>query len=218
MRRFRLGQPCIASGVAVLILSAVIIIQNNSKKAADTELLVPLDKTVIATCPSCLDIANRLDSDRYEIMATNSTAESIALIQSGRADAILSGRTLKPDEPLMDGHVIQDGYSFLSRQEMTVTDSELHAVTMYTDLDPETMRRSFGVENVTAVDDVYQHLDQGIAVTTWDNTDYTRAASVHVVTDTGDRLALSRRPTLYCPVTCNSTLQADIVALSKKLM
>jgi hypothetical protein len=62
------------------------------------------------------------------------------------------------------------------------------------------------------VEDIYEYLDKGIVITSWENTDYRRTAIVHVIEDNQERLALSRRPTLYCPKFCQKELVEDIKA------
>jgi len=74
---------------------------------------------------------------------------------------------------------------------------DLNRYDIYTNLDVALIKKLFSVEKVHQVDDVYESLDKGIVITSWENTDYARAEIVHVLQDSGEREPLSRRPTLY---------------------
>jgi hypothetical protein len=160
------------------------------------------EKTKIAACPSCVEIARKLDPARYEIIATGSTAESIAILQSGGADMILAGRTLKPEEPKLDYYVVRDGYSLLAGQEISIFSDDLADYMIYTDQSADEIKKIFSVKNVLQTGNVYDYLGKGIIITSWENTDYSRAKIVHLYNNDGTRFEFSRRPTLYCLASC----------------
>lgn len=162
------------------------------------------EKVKIAACPTCFKLASNIDTTKYEVIPTKSTAESLELLESGHVDMILAGRTLKPNEPKYNSILISDGYSFLSSKSMAFNVKDLDSFTIYTDIDPNKIKSLFNVDKVIQVKDVYEHISDGIIVTSWENTDYTRAEMVHLLDDTGERVALSRRPTLYCPTICGN--------------
>ncbi|MDD4106723.1 MAG: hypothetical protein PHX84_02120 [Candidatus Shapirobacteria bacterium] len=170
-------------------------------------------KFVIAACPSCYELALKLDPDLYTIVKTGSTSESLALLEAGKVDSIFAGRTLKPGEPQLEAHVVKEGFSFLSSSEITISKRELNNHIIYTDLETEQLKSELGLNNITHVEDVYNYLNKGVVITTWENTDYSKANIVHVIEDDGQRLALSRRPTLYCSSTCDPRLLSDISSL-----
>lgn len=172
------------------------------------------EKVKIAACPTCFEMIDGLDNEKYEVVKTASTSESIALLKGQKVDVILAGRVLKPGEPQMDYISVGEGYSFLSGREEIVYLSQLNNYDLYTDLDAEKLKNIFPIENISQVDNVYQYLDKGIVITSWENTDYNKAAVVHVLEASGERVKLSRRPTFYCSVACGEDIQ-ELVSLLK---
>ncbi len=165
------------------------------------------EKIKVAACPTCFEMVEGLNTKKYEVIKTDSTAESLALLESQKVDMILAGRTLKPDEPQMEHLMIEDGYSFLSNEEVAIYIDQLKDYTVYTDLNVETVKKAFSIENVEHVNNVYQYLDKGVVITSWENTDYTKAGLVHVLEKNGERVKLSRRLTLYCPDKCDKNAE-----------
>ncbi len=162
------------------------------------------EKIRIAACTTCyFSVMERVgEADGYEIIRTGSTGESIRLFLQGEADMVLAGRTLRPEEPDLDHFVIEEGYSFLNDSGLLVYKDELESRKIFTDLDTQRLKSDLSLEEVVKVDDVYEYLDKGVVVTSWENTDYSQAEIVHVHKRDGQRLGLSRRPTLYCPDSC----------------
>ncbi len=204
--------------ISLLILSAFVLLivigKNKEKENEISSIDNNIDKTrrkiIIAACPTCREIAEKLDSQKYQIIATRSTSESVELMENKRADFVLAGRTLKYNEPRMEGVVIDRGFSFIGSQEFSIQESELKDYQIYTDLDVDLIKNSFPVEKIEKVNDIYQYLEKGIAVTSWENTDYSRADIVHLLEGSGERVRLSRQPTLYCPSECNAEIIAEI--------
>ncbi len=69
------------------------------------------------------------------------------------------------------------------------------------------------IDNIQEVKNVYEHLNDGIVITSWENTDYAKANIVHVMKDNGERIKLSRRPTIYCPDFCGEEARAVAMLL-----
>ncbi|MDD5749802.1 MAG: hypothetical protein PHO91_03400 [Patescibacteria group bacterium] len=195
--------------IFILFLSACSNTNNVLKQP-----LSEAEKIKIATCPTCFAMTQKLDSEKYQLIPTTSTAQSIALLQSGQVDLILAGRTLKPEEPILDSLIIKEGYSFLAKEEIIIYSSDLANYQIYTDLDVASLKTSLEIENIEPVDDVYQYLNQGIIITSWENTDYHRANLAHILENNGKRVNLSRRPTVYCAQACDQKAQ-DIATLLK---
>lgn len=151
----------------------------------------------IAACPTCYELVKNLDSEKYQVVPTNSTAQSIALWRKNHVDLVVAGRTLRPEEPDLEEVVIREGYSFLGSQETVVYVDELDDIELYTDLDVEKLKIDLAINNINKVDNVYEYLDKGVVVTSWDNTDYTKAAIVQVLEKNGKRASISRQPTIY---------------------
>lgn len=175
------------------------------------------EKIKIAACPTCFEMAENINIDKYEIIKTASTAESIALLRDQKVDMILAGRTLKPDEPRMDGFLIKEGYSFLSDKEIVVYADQLKNQAIYTNLDVENIKSALLLEKIEWVDNIYDYLDKGIVITSWENTDYARAEIVHVMEESGERFKLSRQPTIYCPHICDQKAREIALLINRGL-
>jgi hypothetical protein len=157
-----------------------------------------MKKIKIAVCPTYHKMAKNINAKEYEFIETKSTAESLNLLKSNNADMVLAGRVLKPSEPKLKSFLVKkEGYSFLSDQGKVVKVRDLNNYEIYTDLDDTLIKKSFPIKKINHVNDVYKFLDKGIVITSWENTDYARAEIIHVLEDSGERTALSRRPTLY---------------------
>lgn len=160
-------------------------------------------KIKIAACPTCYKLVKDINIEKYEFVPTKSTAASIDMLKNGQVDVIFAGRTLKPNEPQYSSLLISNGYSFLASKSITLDVKDLENYAIYTDLDSSKVKTLFNIDNVTSTQGVYKYLPGGIVVTSWENTDYTKAEMVNLLEETGDRVLLSRRPTLYCPSSCN---------------
>lgn len=199
----------------ILVAGGIMILNKNSSQDNNVDRKPASDYPEqeiikIAACPTYLDKIKGVDPEKFKVVETGSTAESISLLQAGQADMVLAGRTLKPNEPRMDHIVIGEGYSFLSADRGVVYKDELPNHDIYTNLDPEALKDIFPVQKIEQVDNIYGYLDQGIVITSWENTDYTKAGIVHLLERNGERVKLSRRPTLYCPDNCGG--QAEELA------
>lgn len=182
-------------------------IHSNTKN--DSILINEINKIKIVACPTCYELAKNLNKEKYQIIRTNSTAESIEWIKKGKADLMIAGRTLQPQEPEMESITLLPGYSLLSQQGGSMYLKELENQTVYTDLDPKVIKNLFQTNNIEKVNNVYNYLKQdSIVITSWENTDYTKAKIVHLIKETDNkRLLASRQPTLYCPKACDQTAQ-----------
>jgi hypothetical protein len=193
----------ISVSLLILFLVGFFFFVNTEKHYQDSaNELSEFNQIKIAACPTCFELLASIDASAYEVIRTNSTAESIALLQDKKVDMILAGRTLKPYEPHMDSLLVKEGYSFLSNQEGTVYLNELKDEYIYTDLDIETMQIFFPFQKIEWVENVYEYLNRGIVITSWENSDYTKATILHVLEEYGERVSWSRQPTIYCPNFC----------------
>ncbi len=188
--------------VAVFIAGATVFVKRKDNLKPVLGETIEQEKVKIAGCPSYHQLAKNLDKSEYEFIPTVSTAESIKLLQNKQVDLVLAGRTLRPEEPEYDSLVVADGFSFLSGRGETIFLSQLKDYQLFSDLNVEELTSRLMIKNIRQVDNVYDYLDQGIIITSWENTDYDRAEIVHVFGNNNQRLALSRRPTIYCPQSC----------------
>jgi hypothetical protein len=205
----------ILSGAIFTVVVLVIFFLGNSKQTEPmlTTSLPTKEKIKIAACPTCYEADKKLDKEKYEIVPTATTAESATLLARGSVDMLLAGRTLKPSEAAADFLVLTGGYSFLGDKQLNLDINEIKDRTIFTDLDPVELKNNLPDFTFKQVDDVYDYITKGIVLTTWENTDYSRAEIVHVYENNGRRLAMSRRPTLYCPTNCQDEVATDIKAI-----
>ncbi len=201
--------------IAVFAGIGLSFVKGKKPGQVNSSQFVKKEKLKIAACPTCFEMVKTIDAEKYEIIKTGSTAESLALLENKKVDMILAGRTLKPTEQQMEYILIEDGYSFLSNKESIVYRGQLKDYTIFTDLDIETVKNAFAIENVEQVNNVYQYLDKGIVITSWENTDYTKASIVHVFENNGERVKLSRRPTIYCPDKCDKNAEGLALLLKE---
>jgi len=150
----------------------------------------------VAVCPTYFKLLEPL-VDKFEIVQTNSTSESLVLLGNNLVDIVICGRILKPDEPEFEFLVLKEGYSFLSNKEIKVYSSELKDYNIYTDLDIDMLKSEFPIKKIEKVDNVYAYLSHGIIITSWDNTDYSKAGMVHLFKEENKRDRSSRQMTLF---------------------
>ncbi|MDZ7612280.1 MAG: hypothetical protein U5L10_05965 [Candidatus Moranbacteria bacterium] len=167
--------------IIVIVIGLFIFIDKKENHQSSASLPETQEKIKIAACPTCYELSKKLDLEKYQVIKTSSTAQSIALLESGRADMILAGRTLKPNEPQMDYLLIDDGYSFLSNQEITIFVDQLNDYNIYTDLDEKKLKQKFPIAKIQTVDNVYEYLDKGIIITSWENTNYNQAEIIRSI-------------------------------------
>lgn len=163
------------------------------------------ERKTIAVCPTFLDLVNNLDASKFDIVKVDSTSEGIKMLNNSEVDYVLAGRTLKPDEKANSMEFIsKEGYSFLGNEEKVVYTRDLQEINIYTDMDIERIKDDFSIEKVFSVKNVYDYLDKGVVITSWDNTDYSKAEIVHLMNSDGTRSLLSRTPIVYCRNVCDS--------------
>ncbi len=158
------------------------------------------EKIRIATCPTYYEVGENMNTEEYEVIKTASTAESLSLINNDEVNMILAGRMLKPEEPQLLFEISGVGYSFISDKELSIQEEEIAAYNFYTDLSSNYIIDTFShmiSDNVSEVENIYSYLDQGIGITSAENTDYSRGNLVHIYNRDGTRLSFSRTPILY---------------------
>jgi len=157
------------------------------------------DKRVlrVAACPTYHGSISQLDPKKYELFFSESTAQSINLLENDLVDIIVSGRTLKPNENIAYSLVLGKGYSFLSNSEHLLFINELKEYNVYTDLEIQEIKNIFPVINISRVENVYDYINEGLIITSWEETDYNNAEVVHLLENNGQRVKLSRQATAH---------------------
>ncbi len=167
------------------------------------------EKNKIAACPTYHYLEEKLP-ENFEIVKTDSTSQSFNLLNKGKVDLVFSGRTLKPQDPSYDYEIIGEGYSFINKNGGIILERDLKNYTLYTDLNSVEIKEKFSVKDIFEVENIYDFIDKGIVITSWDNTDYDRSELIHFLNDLGERNYLSRRLTLYCPLECDQEIAYKI--------
>ena len=156
------------------------------------------NKISVAVCPTYYEAVDGL-GEEYKVVKTQSTLESLQLLDSGTVDFAIGGRTPKLGEEQFKYTVLDDTdrYSFLFKESIAITEKELVGMVVYTDQDVDKIKEIFGIENVKRVDDIYKYVEDSVTITSWDNTDYSKAEIVHLLDSDGNRNPNSRIPILY---------------------
>jgi hypothetical protein len=201
--------------IFLVVLSAIIFpISNKGKVNQEVKEIqknlevkdVIKDSTYVAVCPTYQSLRDELIEDGFEVIKTNSTSESISLLRNGSVNLVISGRKPKSAEIDLKYKAVQlEGhYSFLSEKSLTIYEDNLSLYDIYTDQDTEKVKKIFKVENIAKVDNVYEYLDKGIVITSWNNTDYSRSSVVHILNFEGTRNPKSRMPFIYYSTNANN--------------
>ncbi len=154
----------------------------------------------IAACPTFYYMLSILEDEKFEVYPTESTGQSIYGISTGQADAFISGRALRPDEPNLNREILGPGFSFISEDGKVVFLEDLDKHQFYTDEDKEDVINTFDNitdDNLESTEDVYEYLENGIGITSLENTDYSRSEVVNILDGNGFRHRYSRTPSLY---------------------
>jgi hypothetical protein len=196
-------------GIATLILSVFIVLQQNDSylPAAIYHSLQEENKVTVAGCPTFYYMLDKLSNNGINVIKTNSTAESLRYLQESKADLIIAGRALKPEEPNFDSGIIGPGYSFVSENELLILDKQMGDYDFFTDLSAEEIIEKFPYiiyDKILKVENVYDYLDAGIVITSVENTDYSKSEIVHVYTEDRSRHLFSRTPVIYYSENVNS--------------
>jgi len=158
----------------------------------------------IATCPTFQDVLYETD---FLVRETQSTSESLHLLKRGYVDYVLWWRTPKPGEIYQEYKILWSGYSFLSKNSLTISDNELQTQVFYTDLDDlDNIKKIFWIQNLEKVENIYDYVQENIIITSWENTDYEKADIVHVLHTSWERYIESRIPVLYCREKCDEEI------------
>ncbi len=172
----------------------------NSQKSTSVEKEEKTEKETIyiATCPTFYHIENLLKESDINIVKTNSTLESINLLERGFVDFVISGRALKKEEPNLLFEILGAGYDFIYKDEIVIYQKDMENFIFYTNLDKENILRDFEYileENLIEVEDVLDYLNEGIVITILENK--LESNIVNIINNFNQRVRLSRLPRLY---------------------
>ncbi len=197
--RFVFSVPSILILLAVLLISYVLISSSLESSSVKSNPDVLAGTTItVAVCPTYYDSVNNL-GDEYMVVRTESTAESLLLLDSKRVDFAIGGRTLMPEEEHLEYTVLDDKerFSFLFKEGIVIMEEKLRGMVVYTDQDVDLIKEIFGITDVKEVEDVYEYVQEFVVITSWYNTDYSKGNIVHLLDSNGKRNYNSRIPILY---------------------
>ncbi len=154
----------------------------------------PKEPLRAAACPTFYYMLEKLEKQRIEIFPTQSTSESLALLEKKEVDFIISGRRLKEKEPDYYFKIIGPGYDFLFQEEIIISKDQIPEIPFYTDLSLTEIKRDFPeITQIEKVNDLENYLEKGVIITQ----DRPIGEIVHVFDNQGSRIRLSRLPRLY---------------------
>ncbi len=192
----------ILGGFLILVsISFVVFLPEDSSdgETAGLRKEAELDGVSIAVCPTYQYLNDDLEESGFNVVSTNSTSESISLLSNEKVEIVISGRKAMPSEGELNCKSIElEGhYSFLAAESIPIYGNNLNSYQIYTDQEVDDIKEIFNLENITKVDDIYDYLDKGVVITSWKNTDYSKASVVHLLNMDGSRNQYSRMPFLY---------------------
>jgi len=148
----------------------------------------------VAACPTFYYMLEKLEKEGIETIRTESTGESLRLLEEKEVDLVISGRGLKKGEPNFLFEKIGPGYDFFFQKELVIFEKEMEFVPFYTNLSKEKIREDFPyINSLEKVEDLGSFLDQGIIITN----NEIKGETVHIFKEEGSRVRLSRLPRLY---------------------
>lgn len=172
----------------------------------------------VAICPTMDRVMSKeIVLNEYTFVNVGSTSEAVSLLNEGYVDYAISGRIPMEEEGMGEyAHLRrgdgQERFSFLSNIVEVVNTSELNNYEIYTDLEEGVLEVIFDLERIEYVENIYDFSSNGILITSWENTDYTRASIVHIMENETSRNIFSRLPTLFCKTEC---LEEDVLKLTE---
>ena len=187
----------------LLLLLVIIIIATSRKKTGSFN-----QSCRIAVCPTFYNKANKLGPEEADIIYTKSTAEGLDLLQQEKVDYVLSGRTPLPGENF-NYQALEDyseSYSFLASRTITIFTNDFDDYDFYTDLSENKIRKDLNINNINRVDNIYDYLDQGILISSWDNSNFYQANIVHVLNSDGSRVRKSRLAGIHYLENCDDNI------------
>jgi hypothetical protein len=205
----------------ILFLASLSILVTGKEKEEETLVLgvcpAPVSEPKIAACPTFYRKALILNANGFKVVLTGSTSKSLELLKEKKVDYVLSGRSLMPGEEfeyqLIDEN--EKRYSFLSSSSKTILSENFSEYIFYTDIPKEKIEEDLNIRNITEVQDVYNYLDEGLIITRWSNTDFSRASVVHVLNSDDSRLRSSRLAHIYYLDDCDEGIVQNIIKLIK---
>lgn len=196
--------------VIVLVGFGFVFMFSNQKK--DGDLIIS-----VAACPTFHYMLEKLEKrEDINIIKTESTAESLFLMNQGIADITISGRALKEEEPKLFFEKLGQGYDFIFKEEIILFEHEMNSIDFYTDLPLDEIIRDFkyiSEENLIKVENPYEYLNKGIVITFLN--EFLVGEPVHILKIDESRVQFSRAPRIYYSEKVSSEKIADIAGVLK---
>ncbi len=158
------------------------------------------EEITVAACPTFHYLADKLDiNEQITIIKTNSTPETIAMVEDGVVDFGIARRSLLENRPV-SYQVAGPGYDIISSVEFVIGEEDMSIFSYYTDIDKNKILRDFnyiGEENITVVDNPLDYISDGIVITVLQGGMTNEMQNIHVIASNDKRLRMSSLPILY---------------------
>lgn len=168
------------------------------------DVLENIEKMKISACPTFQSFFE--ENEKIDLIRSNSTSQSLSLLKNWTVDYAIGWRTPKPNENF-EYKNLWSGYSFLSKNSQTISDQDLQKIKFYTDLQQVSdIKKIFWIQSLEKVENIYDYIQENIIISSWENTDYSKANIVHVLRPNWERYIESRIPILYCKEKCDKNI------------
>jgi hypothetical protein len=163
------------------------------------ELEHPESPIVITACPTFYYMLEKIENEEnIKIIKSQTTTESLYLLEKEEVDLVISGRALKQNEFNFLSKKIGHGYDFVSEKEMYIVENQMKDFIFYTNLNFEKIIEDFNFiseNNLTKTENPFEYLNRGIAIISLENN--LEGELVHILKNDGSRIRISRIPRLY---------------------
>ncbi len=200
---------------AFLLISFLVPKENNTlsteadvEKASDVRESGDGTPFLVSTCSTFYSLLREESLKNITLIDLDSSQNALATAENTRINTALIGRKPKPKETVLNCIKLEgyEGYSFISSEEQTIYLTELQEQEIYTSLNPEKLSSKFNLNKVSRVENVYDYIDIGIGVISWESMNYAEANMVHVLNPDDSRFLPSRAPYLCCKNICDENI------------
>ncbi len=165
---------------------------------ADSSVIDENQKPIVILCPTFHYKAEEIQESDYNVILGSSSEEAVGMLSHSLIDFSIVSRPPFPGETEFNFKKYDHGYSFLSDEVVVIPEDEIENYKFFTDLEKDKLLNDFPqIKEIQKVDDVYLHINEGVVITDFKNTDYSKAQIAYLLDDFGNRLKYSKTPTLY---------------------
>ncbi|MEA2092557.1 MAG: hypothetical protein U9P61_01130 [Patescibacteria group bacterium] len=186
-----------------LFIIALMVLSKENEETKDEFIEesseVVIGKIKVAVSPTFYHLFQDLkDNNNIEVFEIDSTLEGLDLMERGVVDVAVLGRPLREEELPLLSEVVGEGYDFIYKEEMVISEEEMSEIVFYTDLETEKIINDFKQitsRNIVKIEDIENYIEKGIVITSIDG--FLVREVVHILKEDGSRVRLSRLPRVY---------------------